>query len=284
MSVVLQRTYRPQIAPAMEGNPADQGSGRDDITRLCETAAGIGFGKAVSQGATEKGCILGGSAFIGISMRDITLSLVPVDQNQVAPNPLDAFGRYTNVWVRTLGRVWVKAGATVTAGMAAFYNSTNGGFTITGGQAANGYIDFSRQPRDGETVVIGTTTITFKNSGATGNQSNLGPTLGDTVRILAQTLNASADIAVDDNTYLAYPPSPGGAGQGSGAYRLMVASKLVGTAGNSFALGAGTSGGTTSGTVLSGGTAAATAIVGATWVSNAMAGDLAIINLGYKAA
>ena len=45
-------------------------------TRICETTAGIPFGKAVSWGSNAKGCILGGTPFFGV--RDITLSLAPV--------------------------------------------------------------------------------------------------------------------------------------------------------------------------------------------------------------
>ena len=50
MSVVLQTRYAPGIAPGVEGMIADTTPSTVG-TRICETAAGIPFGKAVSAGA-----------------------------------------------------------------------------------------------------------------------------------------------------------------------------------------------------------------------------------------
>jgi hypothetical protein len=85
-SAAATRTPAPQIRAGLVGMIADEVE-HSVTTRLCETTAGIGFGLAVSQGTGDKGCILGGSAFIGVTVRDIALSLSPVD-------PLTADGSY----------------------------------------------------------------------------------------------------------------------------------------------------------------------------------------------
>jgi hypothetical protein len=40
------------------------------LSKACETAAGIDFGKIVSKGSSDGGCIIGGSAPIGVALRD----------------------------------------------------------------------------------------------------------------------------------------------------------------------------------------------------------------------
>jgi len=75
-SAAATRTPAPQIRAGLVGMIADEVE-HSVTTRLCETTAGIGFGLAVSQGTGVKGCILGGSAFIGVTVRDIALSLSP---------------------------------------------------------------------------------------------------------------------------------------------------------------------------------------------------------------
>ena len=71
--VVLQTRYSPGIAYGVEGMISDM-TPSSVATRICETAAGIPFGKAVSWGTNAKGCVIGGSSFLGLSVRDITLS------------------------------------------------------------------------------------------------------------------------------------------------------------------------------------------------------------------
>lgn len=281
-SVVLQSSYRPQIARGYVGMLADDGD-KDIRSLICETAAGIGFGLAVSQGTLDRGAILGGSAFRGITVADKTLSLAPLDPLSNTDFTLDKYGNRVTMSVLSRGRIYVLAGATVTPNNDVYYNTGNGGFTnAAGGLSATGYIDFNRQPLDGQTVVINGTTWTFKNSGATGTQSNIGPTIGDTITRLVAALNASGDANTLLSTYAAYPPSPGGLGQGSGAYRVMVSADALGVAGNAYTLAAGTSGVTVSGAVLSGGVAGGTQVVGAKWDSGAIGGDIAIVSLGIQ--
>ena len=284
MTTVLQTTYRPQIAPFLLGLIIDENDA-ETITRVCNTAAGIGFACAVSQDTVDKNCVLGGSKFIGLTQRDKTLALAALDPLSAVdnPNPLDKYGLWTNVSIVTRGRIAVRAGANVSAYDGLFYDATTGLLTNSAsGASASGSIAFTGQPGDGQTVTIQGTTVTFKASGATGAQVNLGPTLGDTLVALAAYLNGSADVNLVLMTYQAYPPSPGGSGQGSGANTLNVGVKAVGTAGNAYTLATNVPGATVSGATLSGGTAAATAITGGRWYTSALAGQLAVASLGIQ--
>ena len=79
------------------------------ISRTVETAAGIGFGKPVAQGAADKSVVAyAGSGFVGITLLDRSAT-------GVSGNP-DAFPQYASARVITKGDVWVVAGAAVTAG------------------------------------------------------------------------------------------------------------------------------------------------------------------------
>lgn len=285
MSVVVQSSYRPQIRAAVVGMIADE-TGYEITSRNCETAAGIGFGLAVSQGSADKGCVIAGSAFIGISVRDVTLALAPIDPLSDTAGTVDTYAQRTSMGILTRGRIWVKAMGDVAAGDPLYYDTSAGTFgQSASGQAASGSLTFSKQPVADETILINGVTLTFKASGATTNQVNIGNTLGDTLnnivsRCLAQTGDSGG---LGDIVVRADPPSPGGAGQGSGANTLLIAAKTVGTAGNSIAITTGTAVGVTrSAATLLGGTASATAVTGAKWVTSAIAGQLAIVSLGIQ--
>lgn len=284
MATVLQTTYRPQIAPFLLGMIVDENDA-ETLTKVCNTAAGIGFGVAVSQDTVDKNCVLGGAKFIGLTQRDKTLALAALDPLSATdnPNPLDKYGQWTNVSIVSRGRVVVRAGANVSAYDSLFYDTTSGLLTNSAsGAGASGSIAFTSQPADGQTLTIQGTAVTFKTSGATGAQVNIGPTLGDTLTALATFLNGSADANLVLMKYAVDPPSPGGAGQGSGANTLLVGVKAVGTAGNAYTLATTVSGATVSGATLSGGTAAATAITGGRWYTSALAGQLAVASLGIQ--
>jgi hypothetical protein len=185
----------------------------------------------------------------------------------------------------TRGHVIVVAGSDVAAWDAAFYSTATGGFSNSAsGMAASGNITFTGQPAVGQTVTINGTAITFIANGATpsGNQVALGNTLGDTVQALATFANASVDAGLSVLAYGAYPPSPGGAGQGSGANVLLIADKTVGTAGNALTLATNVTGATVSGATLSGGTASATAITGARFLTSALAGQMTKLSLSAQ--
>jgi hypothetical protein len=287
MSTVVQRSYAPQMRAGLVGMVSDQVEYAMH-TRIADVAAGAGipFGIAVSQSPNmDKGCIPGGTKFIGVTARDITLVGAMIDP--LAPdglfNPLDQYGQKVNVAVLSRGHIWVLAGSGSLAGDGVFYNTANGGFANSAsGQAAYGSIQFSKIPADGDTMVINGVTVTFRASGATGDDVNIGPTLGDTLAKTATQLNGSGTAGLAALKYNAIPASPGGAGQGSGADTLWISAKAPGVAGNALAIGAVPAGATKSGATLAGGTAAATAIAGSTWLDSATAGQIARIALGLQ--
>jgi hypothetical protein len=279
---IIQRNYSPVIRPGLVGMIGDHVES-STITRLCETATGIPFGRAVSQGTGDRGAVIGGSGFIGLSVRDITQSGIAIDPTATVRPAVDLYPQYANMEVITRGHLWVLPQGNVIADAAAYFDATTG--LISGsasGAAANGYIIFNRQPVADETIIINGKTVTFKGSGASGNQSNIGATLGDTILNLANSLVATVDTDLDDLTYAAYPLPP--AGGGVGANTLLVSDKTVGTGGNSVALNAGTLGSavTLSGATLAGGTASATLISGARWVTSSIAGGLALLSLSMQ--
>lgn len=113
-------------------------------------------------------------------------------------------------------------------------------------QGAWGFIDFGPAaddlPAADSTIALNGTTWTFKASGATGAQTNIGATVEATVTQLASDLNASADTEVAKCTYTAY------------GRRLEIQHDTVGTSGNSYTLAAAAaSGGRRSGATLAGG-------------------------------
>jgi hypothetical protein len=118
--------------------------------------------------------------------------------------------------------------------------------------AAGGSIAFSGQPAVDSTVTINGTAFTFKASGATGNQVDIGVSLAATLTALATKLNASAVAGVAEATY----------GSANGA--LTILHDTVGTGGNAFTLAVSAdSNGRVSGATLQGGGTAHTFTSGA---------------------
>ena len=286
MSTVVQRTYRPQIAPAVVGLVANEIDAAIKSKNV-DTVAGIGFGLAVSQGTTQDGIIIGGSAFVGVTVRDVTQGLAPLDPLSDVVGTVDTYGRYESAGVLSRGDIWVAAGVVVAAGDPASYNTTTGQLaTGTTGISATGTLTFTQQPAANSTIVIAAHNITFKASGAVAanDEVNIGPTLGDTLSRVAALVAANVSTNWATVKVIAYPPSPGGAAQGSGANELHVAAVTAGVAGNAITLTAGTAAGVTaSGATLLGGLAGATAISGGRWTTSAQAGELAILSLGIQA-
>lgn len=104
----------------------------DNRTGVVETVAGIPFGRAVSQGATEKGMILGGTKFMGVSV---------MDQFQV-PSPsvpvADFFPYRSNFNFKTRGPIVVKnmSGGAVAPHDPVFYDPATGNFANAAGAVA----------------------------------------------------------------------------------------------------------------------------------------------------
>jgi hypothetical protein len=267
---------------------------------ICETAAGIPFGVAVSLGGgADTGCVLGaGTAltFIGLAQRDVTLVPSPVDPQQVALNTVDKYGLYTQVAVMTRGHMWVQAGSDVAAGTAVYADTVTGALTnASTGMSALGSIVFGSNPAAGNTVTLNGTVITFEASGATGSQVNIGPTLGNTLVNMAAFINtnALADAQVAKFNAVALPASPGGAGQGSGANTLALAVIVPGVGnatpgatatGNAIVYSTNVPGATAAGTNMVGGSANTLVgpIPGARWISSASAGQLAQVSLASQ--
>lgn len=112
----VQTTYSENIPIALSGMLADGDNSVD--TYVVETAAGIGFGLAVSQGTADGQCLIGAAAatgFIGVTVRDKTV-----------PNGVDTFAQYDNVGVCQRGEIWVTTGGTVAAGGDVTFASTTG--------------------------------------------------------------------------------------------------------------------------------------------------------------
>ena len=256
-------------------------TGSEVGTRICETAAGVTFGKAVSQGFRSKGCVIGGAAFVGITVRDITLSMVSPDPLSNVDNALDTYGQWTNVAVCSRGHIWVKPQGLVSANDAVYYDTGSGklGNSATG-LAASGWVTLARQPANNETLVINGATVTFVTGTPTGDQVKIGDTLGDTVTNAVKLLNDSATAGLAALTFAADPPTP--VGGGSASDTILIQANAVGVAGNALAITSGPAGMTKSGATLAGGTAAGTLIAGAKWLDSGIAGQTARITLGIQ--
>lgn len=116
----VQTTYSATMQPFVEGQIVTMLDDDDVETRICETAAGIAFGRAVSEGANARGAVLGGATkFVGITVIDTTL--IPA-----AGQTVDLYQRYSNMAVMNEGDVCVRVVAAVTHGAPATYDSTTG--------------------------------------------------------------------------------------------------------------------------------------------------------------
>jgi hypothetical protein len=259
------------------------------ITRQCETAAGIGFGLAVSQGVRDTGAVIGGGAsFIGLTVRDVTVDTLPINPLADVGAPVDTYAQYKDMGVMTTGHMFVLCGggagtSGVKAGDALFATPTGALTNAAAGTSATGSIVFSKIPANNETITVNSVVITFHTSGATGDDLNINyPTLGDFVAALALKLNGSATVGLTPLQFRADPPSPGGSGQGSGANTLLIGAEAGGTAANAFTLASTCAGSTVSGTTLSGGSASATAVTGGFWLTSAIAGQVGVVSLGIQ--
>ena len=121
----VQTVYTPYMRPGVEGQIATEwGSALVSETRICETAAGIGFGKVVTVGAGVNGAVLGGAVvgMLGVTIRDITL-IAKLGQT------VDKYQLLDNMAVLNEGDIWViAAGAAVVAGTVGTYLAADGTF------------------------------------------------------------------------------------------------------------------------------------------------------------
>lgn len=156
-----------------------------------------------------------------------------------AVNDRVLLGQGRNTGEPTLGR------KTFTGPMVVPMDARNTGFWFlsllgnptTTSVKATGYISFSGQPAADSTINLNGTVWTFKASGASGPQTDIGVDLDATLTALASDLNGSADTQVAKCTYTANTDDG----------RLEIEYDTAGTAGNAFTIDASTtSNGTTS--------------------------------------
>lgn len=122
----VQSNYIRYLVPAQNGMLASEINFTAD-TRVVETAAGIGFGLAVSQGTGDRGCVLGGTAFVGVTRADPTLAQAS------SITVVDHYQQYDNAGILVTGDLWVVPQGAVTAGEAVYYNYTTGQLGLSGG-------------------------------------------------------------------------------------------------------------------------------------------------------
>ncbi|MGL4968468.1 MAG: structural cement protein Gp24 [Inquilinus sp.] len=115
---VVQNSYSETMRPAVAGMVANL-TNADADTRIVETAAGIGFGLAVGQGAAAKGAVLGAAVaagFVGISIRDVVLD----------PRDGDIYRQGASSAVLTEGDIWAVTGGAVAAGDNVVFEAATG--------------------------------------------------------------------------------------------------------------------------------------------------------------
>lgn len=117
----LQTSYSENIGVGQAGAPAAPDWDAD--SRIVETEAGIGFGLAVSRGAGDRGVVIGGAQFVGISLHDVTQP----------PDNVDEYSEGENIGVMTRGLIYVVAALPVEAGQVVRYNETTGALSDSDG-------------------------------------------------------------------------------------------------------------------------------------------------------
>lgn len=105
----VQPTYSEAMARGLPGQVAN-GETSNRISRTCEDAAGIAFGKAVFRGASPHGCTATPTAgkFLGIAMLDRTVMPATIG------GTVDTYPQYSNVAIFSGGVIFVTAGEAVT--------------------------------------------------------------------------------------------------------------------------------------------------------------------------
>ena len=116
----IQTSYPLGIAKAFEGMIANSEPGVV-VSRIVESAAGIGFGKVAARGADDDGIIVSAAVVkpLGITVADST---------QVAA-VADVYPQYSIVGVMTKGVIWVIASVAVADGDPVYFVPATGVFT-----------------------------------------------------------------------------------------------------------------------------------------------------------
>ena len=126
----VQTTYTRYIGPGQNGMLADEINFTAD-TRFVETAAGIGFGLAVSQGTNPDGCVIGGSSPVGITRADPTLARA--DVYPATALGIDIYFQNELAGILVMGDIWVNCYASVTPATATVvFEASTGKLGIAG--------------------------------------------------------------------------------------------------------------------------------------------------------
>ena len=125
MSTVVQSTYSRYMSAGAAGAPATM-HGWDADTKQAE--GNIPFGYAVSKGDADDGVVAGGTLFVGVSVRDITL----------VHDTADRYEEGDNVGVLTRGDIWVLVEEAVDTQTAAKYDTSTGQLGKAAGTAITG--------------------------------------------------------------------------------------------------------------------------------------------------
>ncbi len=100
------------------------------------------------------------------------------------------------------------------------------GDPVSGDVPAEGFIDFSDQPVEDDTITINGTVFTFKDAAPAGDEILIGGTIVQTLSNITARLNASTDNNVNVATY----------DRPTGTQRLRIIHDTAGAAGNSFTI------------------------------------------------
>lgn len=117
----IQTTYGANIAQAVEGMVANMETA-NIVSRIIETAAGIGFGKLAARGTLDNQIKVSAAAAI-------PLGITVLDTTQVG----DLYPQYSNVGVMLKGVIWVLAGEAVADGDPVYFVPATGVFVKTVG-------------------------------------------------------------------------------------------------------------------------------------------------------
>lgn len=116
----IQTSYPLYQAVAFEGMVANS-IPRTVISRLVETAAGIGFGKVAVRGTADNQCRV---AAVGLGFLGITIA----DPTQVG-GTVDTYPQYAVAAIMTKGAVWVQASVAVADGDPVYFVPATGVLT-----------------------------------------------------------------------------------------------------------------------------------------------------------
>jgi len=114
---INQDTYFDTLPVGYPGMVAN-GETSNRISRTCEDAGGIAFGKAVFRGAADHGCTATPTAgkLLGISIAHEALGLL-------AGSTPDVYPQFSTPAIMELGVIWVTASASVVQGDQAYVTS-----------------------------------------------------------------------------------------------------------------------------------------------------------------